>query len=232
MPRRFLFGAITLAIAAPACSAPVSPSTTPAGSHLSGPAAYGDWRTDAPGVWRKITATDLPPAEVRLSVALPAVVARPSGAELKTLPGFTVTPFAKLDGPRLVRVAPNGDIFVAETGPGRIQVLRAADGADKPGPVETFADGLDGPFGIAFYPAGPNPRFVYVANTNSVVRFAYRSGDMKARDPAETIVPVLPRGGHSTRDLVFSADGKTLATGFALDKMSHITLWDLSEWIK
>ena len=159
---------------------------------LTGAAAFGDWRTDAPGVWRKITAADLPPAEVRLSVALPAVVARPAGAELKTLPGFTVRPFAKLDAPRLVRVAPNGDIFVAESDPGRIRVLRAADGAAKPSAEQTFAEGLNHPFGIAFYPAGPNPEWVYVANTNSVVRFPYRNGDLKARGAAETVVPELP----------------------------------------
>ncbi len=178
---------------------------------LTGAGAYGDWRTDAPGVWRKITVSDLPPAQVRLSVALPAVVARPAGAELKTLPGFTVTAFAKLDAPRLVRVAPNGDIFVAESDPGRIRVLRAADAAPKPSEDQTFAEGLNHPFGIAFYPAGPNPQWVYVGDTNSVVRFPYRSGDLKARGPAETIVPTLPHGSdHWTRDVTFSLDGKTM----------------------
>ena len=177
---------------------------------LTGAGAYGDWRTDAPGVTRKIGPNDLPPAQVHLSVALPAVVARPQGAELKTLPGFSVTPFAKLDAPRLVRVAPNGDIFVAESDPGRIRVLRAADGAAKPSEDQTFAEGLNHPFGIAFYPAA-DPQWVYVANTNSVVRFPYRSGDLKARGPAETIVPTLPHGGgHWTRDVAFSPDGKTM----------------------
>jgi hypothetical protein len=178
---------------------------------LTGVAAYGDWRSDAPGVWRKIAVADLPAAVVHLSVALPAVVARPAGADLKTLPGFTVTEFAKLDAPRLVRVAPNGDIFVAESDPGRIRVLRAADGAAKPSDDQTFAEGLNHPFGIAFYPAGPNPQWVYVANTNSLVRFPYRSGDLKARGPAETVVATLPHGGgHWTRDVVFAPDGKTM----------------------
>ena len=178
---------------------------------LAGSAAYGDWRTDAPGVWRKITANDLPPPDQHLSVGLPAVVARPAGAELKTLPGFTVTPFAKLDAPRLVRVAPNGDIFVAESDPGRIRVLRAADGADKPTADQTFAEGLNHPFGIAFYPPGPNPEWVYVANTNSLVRFPYRNGDLKARGPAEPVVATLPHGaGHWTRDVTFTPDGKTM----------------------
>jgi len=213
MARRLLFTALAL-VAGAACAKPADEAAkqaTPpaAGTTLSGAAAFGDWRSDAPGVWRKIAANDLPPADVHLSVALPAVVARPVGAELKTLPGFTVAPFAKLDAPRLVRVAPNGDIFVAESDPGRIRVLRPADGADKPSDDQVFADGLNHPFGIAFYPA-TSPQWVYVANTNSVVRFPYQSGDLKARGPAQTVIPSLPRGGHWTRDVAFSPDGKTM----------------------
>jgi hypothetical protein len=184
-----------------------------AAATLTGEAAYGDWRTDGPGVTRKITLADLPkPGATAPAVAPPSVVARPVGSELKVPPGFTVTPFAKLDAPRLVRVAPNGDIFVAESQPGRITVLRAPDGAGAAAQKETFADGLDRPFGIAFYPAGPNPQWVYVGLTNSVIRFPYRNGDLKARGPAETLVPTLAsRGGnHWTRDVAFSADGKTM----------------------
>ena len=154
--RKWSAMALVALFAGPAMAAP-----------LTGPAAYGDWRTDAPGVVRKITPNDLPPPDQHLSVGLPAVLARPAGAELKTLPGFTVAEFAKLDGPRQVRVAPNGDIFIAESDPGKIRVLRAADGAAKPSDDQVFAEGLNHPFGIAFYPPGPNPQWVYVANTNS-----------------------------------------------------------------
>ncbi len=154
---------------------------------LTGPPAYGDWRTDAPGVVRKITVADMPKTGTSpIGVAPPSIDARPAGAELKTLPGFQVSAFAKLEGPRLIRVAPNGDIFVSEGDAGRIMVLRAAPGADKADTVSTFAEGLPHPFGIAFYPLGPNPQWVYVANTNSVVRFAYRNGDLKARGAPET----------------------------------------------
>ena len=66
--------------------------------------------------------------------------------------------------------------------------------------------GLHGPFGIAFFPDGSDPQWVYVANTDSVVRFPYRSGDLKAAGPAETIVAKLPVGGHSTRDIAFTPD--------------------------
>ena len=95
----------------------------------------------------------------------------------KCRPGFKIELFAEgLSGPRIIRIAPNGDIFVAETRAGRIRVLRAADGAAKPGTNEIFASGLNRPFGIAFFPSGDNPQWVYVANTDSVVRFPYRSG--------------------------------------------------------
>jgi len=176
----------------------------------TGQAAYGDWSGDAPGVTRKITPADLvAPYGTPSAGAGPSVVDRPAGAQLHTLPGFTVTAFAKMDGPRLLRVAPNGDIFVSETNNGRIRVLRAADGATTAQTQETFADGLDRPFGIAFYPLGPNPQWVYVANNNSVVRFAYHNGDLKAAGPAQVIVPRLTVDGrgHSTRDVAFSADG-------------------------
>jgi glucose/arabinose dehydrogenase len=123
-------------------------------------------------------------------------------------PGFEVALFAHgLAGPRTLRTAPNGDIFVAETEADRVRVLRAADGASAPSASKVFAARLDGPFGIAFYPLGPDPHWVYVANTDSVVRFPYRAGDLKARAAAETVVARLPHGGHSTRDVAFSKDG-------------------------
>ena len=75
--------------------------------------------------------------------------------------------------------------------------------------MERFATGLDHPFGIAFYPPGPNPRYVYVANQNAVLRYPYQGGDTAARAPAETIIPRLASTdfGHTTRDIGFSPDG-------------------------
>jgi glucose/arabinose dehydrogenase len=112
----------------------------------------------------------------------------------------------------LLRTAPNGDLFIAETREGRVRVLRTADGADAPSENTVYADHLRGPFGIAFYPLGAEPNWVYVATLNSVVRFPYRSGDLQARGPAETVVPSLAEstGGHTTRDVVFSLDGRQM----------------------
>ena len=107
-----------------------------------------------------------------------------------------------------MRVAPNGDVFVAESGEDRVRVLRLSGGKVQSSTV--FADNLGHPYGIAFWPAGPQPEYVYVAETGRVVRYPYRVGDLKARDPSETIVPHLPTGGHWTRDVTFSGDGRTM----------------------
>ena len=66
------------------------------------------------------------------------------------------------------------------------------------------------PFGIAFYPPGPDPKWVYVGNTNAVVRFAYANGDLEARGAPEHIADIPSGGGHSTRDIAFSPDGKIM----------------------
>jgi glucose/arabinose dehydrogenase len=124
--------------------------------------------------------------------------------------GFKVSEFATgLTEPRVIEVAPNGDVFVADSGAGEIDVFRLGeDGTVSQKSV--FATDLDQPYGIAFYPQGDNPQYVYVANTGSVVRYAYKSGDLKASGAPETIIPTLPVGHHWTRDLEFSPDGKTL----------------------
>jgi len=177
----------------------------------TGETAYGDWRTDAPGVRRKITPADLPALLASRSAANPSrIVAPPAGALPKAPPGFVVSLFASgLDAPRVIRVAPNGDIFVAESAAGRVLVARPAEGATS-AKFEVFAAGLNGPFGIAFYPPGPDPQYIYVASSNSVARYPYRNGDLAPSGAREIVVPALPSGGHWTRDIAFSLDGKTM----------------------
>src|SRR4029077_7141555 len=116
--------------------------------------------------------------------------------------------------PRFLLTAPNGDIFVVESRADQIKVIRGAN-AEM---VELFANrDLNKPFGIAFYPPGDDPQFLYVANTDGVIRFPYRNGDLKARSPAEKLkaqlsggAGFLRSGGHWTRDIVFSPDGKKM----------------------
>src|SRR6202167_4437152 len=194
---------------------PLLSGGTPAATVEQPQAPFTDYRHEQPGAIRKITVADLPePYQTKSSDNRPHLVARPADAWPKTLPGFTVTQFATgLQNPRLIRRAPNGDLFVAESEPGRIRVMRGVGTDGKAQTVEVYATGLTQPFGIAFYPPGPDPQYVYVANTGSVVRFPYRNGDLKARGAAETIVPDIPSGGrltgggHWTRDLAFTLDG-------------------------
>jgi hypothetical protein len=151
-----------------------------------------------------------PPYATASSNNGPTILERPDDARPKTPPGFVVELLASgLDNPRLIRVSPSGDVFVSETRPGRIRVLRLTQGSGKPY-IRTFAEDLYQPFGIAFWPPGRSPRYVYIANTDNVVRFPYHAGDFQPAGPAETIVSGLPRGGHSTRDVVFSADGSRM----------------------
>ena len=179
---------------------------------------FADYRTDRPGTPYKIGLEDLPKPFATKSVNNNAkLVPRPANAMPQAPAGYSVSHFASgLENPRLVRKAPNGDLFVAESRPGRVKLFRGAQGAEKAEVVETFAAGLKRPFGIAFYPAGPNPQWVYVGNTDSIVRFPYKNGDLKASGPSETIVANLPSGGqlpgggHWTRDIAFSPDGKKM----------------------
>jgi glucose/arabinose dehydrogenase len=108
-----------------------------------------------------------------------------------------------------MRAAQNGDLFVAETAAGRVRLLRPGKAGAPAAENIVYASGLSGPFGIAFYPQGPDPEWLYVAETNRVIRYPYVAGDVKARGPAQIIVAQLAtsRGGHITRDIAFSKDG-------------------------
>jgi glucose/arabinose dehydrogenase len=185
---------------------------------LTGQSAFTDFSQESPGVRRKLTVPDLPkPFGTESANNGPHVVPRPENAWPKCLPGFKVDMYTtKLTNPRLIRVAPNGDLFLAESEAGKIKVFRGITADGKPAEEHVFATGLHQPFGINFYPAGPNPKWVYVGNTDSVVRFPYKNGDMEASDKPEMIASDIPGGGrlqgggHWTRDVVFSNDGKKM----------------------
>ena len=180
----------------------------------TGAAAIGDsWKTDAPGVRRLIKPSDLPAATATApeeSVGNNVkVVERPQEALPRVPDGFAVQVFASgFKMPRTLRVAPNGDIFLSETGAGRVLVFRAGGGG-APAKPEVFAENLDRPYGIVFHPRS-DPQHVYVAAANQVVRYPYHSGDVKAAGPAEVIVDNIPTKRHFTRDLAVSRDGKRL----------------------
>ncbi len=204
-------GLVTMLSSAPRLAAQTAPT-------LTGQAAFTDYSQEHPGVRRKITVADLPEPNPDESVDNGApMIPRPEGAWPVAPPGFKVELYAEgFTEPRLIRTAPNGDLFLADSKAGQIKVLRGVTADGKAATTDIFASGLDHPFGIAFYPNGPEPKWVYVANTTSVVRFPYKSGDLKATGAPETIVKTLPGyaqlrgGGHWTRDVVFSKDGSKM----------------------
>src|SRR6202040_4156933 len=140
-------------------------------NHLNtGPGAFLDYRGIKPGGFRKINVADLPaPFATRSASNAPSVIARPANAWPQAPAGFQVDLYATgLDLPREIRTAPNGDFFVAESDLGQIKIFRGRDKDGKPQQVSVFATGLHSPFGIAFYPAGADPQWVYIGNTGSV----------------------------------------------------------------
>lgn len=220
--KHFWFGAVTALVAGSVLLAAYK--GTAARHQLGSPAAaekgpFTDYRGEAPGKIHHITAADLPqPYATSSSQNGPRVVHKPQNAWPQALPGFKVELYAEhLENPRLIRAAPNGDLFVAESGPGRILAFRGITSDGKAAQTETFATGLHRPFGIAFYPPGTDPKYIYVGNTDSVVRFPYENGDLKARGPQQVVIPDIPSGdervgggGHWTRDVAFSLDGKKM----------------------
>jgi glucose/arabinose dehydrogenase len=172
---------------------------------------FTDYRYEKPGLSRWIKLKNLPePKSEESATNGPKVVARPEGAWPKAPAGFKVELYATgLDNPRLLRRAPNGDIFLAETAAGNIKVLRGMTGDGKPQEVHTFAKGMNTPFGIAFYPAS-DPQWVYIANMDSVVRFPYRKDDVIARGPAERLLDLPSGGHHRSRDVQFSPNDKKM----------------------
>lgn len=179
---------------------------------LTGSAAFSSVLTQKPGTFRKLTPADLPAPYATSSVSgFPRVIARPAGAMPQALPGFSVNLYASgLRTPRAMKQAPNGDVFVAETGSSQIRVYRGINGDGKPASEAVFATGVGPVFGMAFYPPGDSPKWLYVSNMSTVYRFAYARNDLAATAKPETIITGIPGGGHVTRDLAFSRDGKSL----------------------
>jgi glucose/arabinose dehydrogenase len=173
---------------------------------------FTDFRYEKPGTVRKITASDLPkPYATSSAENGPKVVARPENAWPTAPAGFKVELYATgLENPRTLRTAPNGDIFLTESNPGRIRVFRGLTSDSKPELSAVYATGLKHPYGLAFYPPGPDPQWLYVGSTAEIVRFSYHKGDLKATGAPEHIADLPDTGGHWTRALTFSPDGKKL----------------------
>jgi glucose/arabinose dehydrogenase len=180
------------------------------------------------------TAPQLPePKQSRLPTVVWSVVEPwPKGATPKAAPGLRVQAFAQgLEHPRWLHVLPNNDVLVAEAAtepsPGwsprsiaqnwvqrrsgaivenanRISLLRDEDGDGIAEQHFVLLEGLRQPFGMALI--GDE---LYVANTDSVVRFPYRPGQTRITDKGTKLLD-LPVGHHWTRALLASRDGGKL----------------------
>jgi glucose/arabinose dehydrogenase len=180
---------------------------------ITGNAAFVSYKDEKPGTYRKITVADLPAPYATKGVSNgPKLVPMPDGAWPKAPDGFKVERYAELkEEPREIRTAPNGDLFVSDSNAGKVETFRGITKDGKPEQESVFARGLKNNFGIAFYPLGANPQWIYLANTGSVIRYKYHNGDLKATGEPETVIADLPAGGgHWTRDLAFSKDGTKL----------------------
>src|SRR6202000_3127952 len=184
---------------------------------ITGSPAYADWTQQTPGIFRKITTADMPkPFDTKSVDNGPSMAPSPAGAMPQVPAGFKVEVYAEeLDVPREMRTTPNGDILLAESRKGEIKVFRGVGKDGKAAQTETFATGLTQPFGIAFYPPGPKPEWVYIRNPDSVVLFPYKSVALKATGASQKIADLpgggrLRGGGHWPRDIAFSKDGKKM----------------------
>jgi len=196
-----------------------------------------NWRLDKPGLVHRVKLTSLPaPFDSHSSTNRSFIVPRPADAVLKLPAGFKIEPYVTgLGGPRRMLVAPNGDIFVSEIYGGSVSVLHpSSDGSTASHQV--YVSGLNQPFGLAFYPNAEHPQWLYVAETNRLVRYAYQTGDVKPRGEAQIVVPSLPSGvGHITRDVVFSPDGKQMFVSVGsgsnvAETMSKKTPQEIKDW--
>ena len=151
----------------------------------------------------EITVAQLPPPYATRSAGNPPrIAAQPAGATFHVPPGFTIGVYASnLDGPRNMLLAPNGDVILAETGAGRITILRDANHDGIAESRYTFLNELDEPYGLALH-----GRWLYIGDEDAVLRIPYAAGQTRANEQPQKLAP-LPPGGHSTRGILFNRTG-------------------------
>ncbi len=148
-----------------------------------------------------------PPYQTPSASNPPQVAPRPEGFAPRGPPGTAVDVWADdVRGVRWMALAPDGAVFATDHRQGRVLVLRDADGDGRVETRAVFATGLSLPFGLAFHPDG----WLYVANTDAVVRFHYAPGQTRAEGAPERVAPLPGRGynQHWTRNVVVAPGGR------------------------
>lgn len=159
---------------------------------------------EPPGTRTEIKAPSLPAPGVGFP---PRRVERTGADKLLVPAGFRVETFAEgLDHPRWMALAPNGDVFLAESNIGTITLLRDLDGDGRADLKRAYAIGFNRPHGLAFQPGA-----LYVADSKAVWRLPYKEGDLEAaaRRPVTRPGAIGEGGVHWTRNILFAPDGKS-----------------------
>ena len=148
-----------------------------------------------------------PPAPTAIPLAAePVPVEGVPGKSISLPPGFAISVFAEgLDGPRMMTLGPDGQVYVAERGAGRIIRLPDEDQDGSADEVQVLAEGLDAPGSLAFYKDGS----LYVGETTRILRFPALE-EQEDFDPPEVLIAGLPSGGHNTRTVLFSPEYEDL----------------------
>lgn len=164
---------------------------------------------DKPSVLSVDPAKLPPPFQTESARRNSKVIPQPADAKLSVPKGFKVNVFAEGEFryPRWMALAPNGDVFVADSRANSVVVLRDTNKDGKADQRFVFSSKLSQPFGMAFH-----KDWFYVANTDAIVRFAYKSGQTEAVGEPEKVVELTPGGynQHWTRNILFSKDGKQM----------------------
>ena len=162
-----------------------------------------------PGQRFETRAADMPPPFATGSAANRASTVALGHFDAPDVPeGFTATRFAEgLAHARWMTVAPGGEVFLAEPRAGRISLLIDADRDGAADAHHVFASGLNRPHGLALHGG-----YLYVADLKHVWRYSWRPGQTRAERPPQPVTPpnALGGGGHWTRNIAFSPDGKGL----------------------
>ena len=154
------------------------------------------------------TVTTAPTTPTPGPSVIPATPTRvvPPAEFIRLPPEFDISVFQTgLRDPRMMAIGPDGHLYVAERGAGRIVRLPDEDGDGLSDGIEVAADGLNAPSSIDFYEDGS----LYVGETTRVLRLR-ESDQPGVFEQAEVVIDGLPSGGHSTRTVLFSPDWESL----------------------
>lgn len=174
-----------------------------------------------------------PHAQFYPTIHVATAVGWSGGGKPVAAKGLAVEAFASgLEHPRWLYRLPNGDVLVAESNSpprkvggitgmvmdslmkqagadvpsaNRITLLRDTDGDGVADQRSVLLSGLNSPHGMALV-----GDWLYVADTDALLRFPYKPGDTRITARPEKIVPLPGGGNHWARNVIAARNGKSL----------------------